>query len=331
MKTLLVVLMLVAQTDPRIDEGIRLHDARKYDEAIARYKAVLADQPDNALARYEMAFSYYAKGDAAGCKAAIEPIVDQPNGKLQPLILTTYANCLDILGESRKAIAVYRKGLEKTPDEPQLLYNLAVTLLGQNQPAEARELLKKELALQPLHPAGHFALAKAFEAEGFRGPAILSYLRVLAVDLQPPRRQEAAQRVAALLNAGVEQKKKGEINVTIDPEPRKEEGDFSGWEMMMSLASAARFSEENEKLSEFERARTALALSLRMLIESPPKGSAYSIERNVPFFIKMEKEKLLDLFAGIAVAPLGLDGAEAWLKQNEEAIGDFAMWSQRTP
>ncbi|MGI8668293.1 MAG: tetratricopeptide repeat protein, partial [Aridibacter sp.] len=46
-----------------IQEGIRLHDAKKYDEAIAAYQAVLKENPNCALAIYEMALSYYNKKD----------------------------------------------------------------------------------------------------------------------------------------------------------------------------------------------------------------------------------------------------------------------------
>ena len=336
MKTIIALALLLtaaplfADDDPRIAEGIALHDQGKYDEAIAKYKAVLADSPDNLLARYELAFSYEVKGDVVACRATLEPFADRKN-KLQPLILATLGNCLDADGESGRAIETYRKGLKLAPDDTQLLYNLAVTLTGQKQYAEARELLKKELAIRPGHASGHYLLGQIFQAENFRAPAILEYLRVLAIETGTPRSTDSAKRLVDLLNLGVEKKAKGEISIMVDPKSRKEEGDFSGWEVMLALASGVRFTEENAKLSEFERARTQLVTSLRMLLEAPPKGRGYSIEKNVPFFATIEKKKLLDVFAGIALASLDLEGEQEWGKNNQTAIHQYAEFVGSLP
>src|ERR1041384_3213851 len=49
--------------EPLIRDGIALHDKGNYDGAIAKYQEVLAENPDDALALYEISYSYSAKGD----------------------------------------------------------------------------------------------------------------------------------------------------------------------------------------------------------------------------------------------------------------------------
>src|SRR5678816_4858165 len=46
-----------------IQAGVELHDKGQYDEAIAKYQAVLAQSPSDVTAMFEMAFSYLSKRD----------------------------------------------------------------------------------------------------------------------------------------------------------------------------------------------------------------------------------------------------------------------------
>lgn len=105
-RSLLLILLLAAPAfaedlTPRIEEGIRLHDAGKYTEAIAVFREVLAKEPSNVLAAYELSLTYMTTGDAANCIAAAEPFVDVA-GEYQVPLLTTYGSGLDIKGEPEK-------------------------------------------------------------------------------------------------------------------------------------------------------------------------------------------------------------------------------------
>ncbi len=46
-----------------IQDGIKLHDQKQFDGAIKKYEQVLAENPDATFAIYELALSYYTKGD----------------------------------------------------------------------------------------------------------------------------------------------------------------------------------------------------------------------------------------------------------------------------
>jgi len=236
---LLLAAPLFADAPALINEGIALYDAGKYDEAIAKFKAALGEDPSNDLAAYEMALTYHAKGDAAQCQATLEPRVRKKN----PYAAQMHAilgNCYDIGGDPKRAIATYRKGLKIDGEDTQLLYNLAVTLTGQGEYDEARKLLKKELTIKPAHKSGHYLLGLVFEAQNFRTAATLSFLRFLSLEPSGERAKDAATRALALLGAGVEVKDEKNINITIDPKSRTEEGDFKVVEMMMAMAARRR-------------------------------------------------------------------------------------------
>src|SRR3954465_1900704 len=47
--------------DSLIREGISLHDSGNFDGAIRKYEEILAENPSNTLALYEMSYAYSAK------------------------------------------------------------------------------------------------------------------------------------------------------------------------------------------------------------------------------------------------------------------------------
>ena len=46
-----------------LNDGIKLHDAKQYDSAIAVYDKILAENPDATQVIYEKSLSQYTKGD----------------------------------------------------------------------------------------------------------------------------------------------------------------------------------------------------------------------------------------------------------------------------
>jgi thioredoxin-like negative regulator of GroEL len=312
-----------AENDPRIREGIALHDAGKYDEAIARYKAVLADDPSNVLAVYELGLSHQAKGDAKECVAVLEPFLLKAGRYLAPM-LTTYGTCLDLSGQSEKAVSAYRQALKLTPDDPSLQFNTAVTLVGREEYAEARELLKKAAVTRPAHLTTRYLLAKVFEAENFRVPALLEYLRYLTLDSSSERAKDAASRAMALLNLGVEKTGPKSITLTVDPNSRKEEGDFSAFEMMLALAGGSRHLPENRRKSEFDLVREQVSLAMTMLGEvAGDLPASYTTSQHMPFIHALHEKGLLDPFAARALSSLNLKGADKWSKKNAKKLAEY--------
>jgi tetratricopeptide (TPR) repeat protein len=339
MKTLLAVALLVFTSaafaqldDPRIAEGVALHDAGRYDEAIAKYKAVLADDPGNVTAAYELGYAYEAKGDHAQCIATLEALVATKEGAL-PRAFDELGNCLDHSGQSDRAVAAYRKGLAVAPDEPSLQYNLALTLVRQNQYDESRELLKKEITTRPTHIASRFLLANVFEKQGFRIPAIVEYLRFLSIDPSSEHAKAVGAHVLELLAGGVEVKDKKHINITVNVEGPKDEGDFGPTEMMLGLLAGGSMAEKKGKKSPFEDAVGRVSLPLAILAGGKDTAvGSYTATQNLPFFTALAEKELIDAFAGVALSSLGLKGTDEWMRKNADAVARYrAFAAQQQP
>ena len=311
-----------------VSEGIALYDAGKLDEALAKFSAALAEEPANALAAYELGLTQFAKGDAKACIAHMEPWAKKKN-EHQAAMYAVLGNCHDVGGDPKRAVDAYRRGLKIKGDDPQLLYNLSVTLVRQGKHDEARKHLKKELALLPNHASGHYLLGRVFDEQQFRVPAILEYVRFLALAPADGRAKDVAGRLLQLAGGNVEKKSDGNVNITVSATTRKEEGEWAAREMMVALMGAARFLPPDEKdppaapLTEFEQAKTQLGLVLTVMAEGDVRGKDHTSLRNLPFLKTLAEKKQLDTFTGIALVSLGLPGTEAWVEANRGAVEEW--------
>lgn len=309
MREIALVLLLFSAVDETSQkrlllEGIQLFDNGKYDEAIAKYREVLAESPQNTAAAYELALAYTTKSDYPKCVAAIEPVLSLES-KDRPALYEALGTCLDGMGKADDAIAAYRKGLSLAPDYAPLQFNLAVTLISRQQLDEARELLKKDVVSRPAHPMGHLVLAQVLQEQGFRVPAVLEYFRYLALAPTGPRSRFAAERAEGLLNMGVQQTKAG-ANITIDPNSPKGEGDFGPQEMMLSMAVAAKVIPEKAKMTNADRLADQVETVLAMLDESRSEEHDFTRQTNVPFFSET--------------------GSKEWLAKNGARVEALTKW-----
>jgi tetratricopeptide (TPR) repeat protein len=327
MNALFLALLLAAQQPDeltlRINAATMLVDSGKVDEAIAALKQIVAEHPDNELAKYELGLAYSVKGDAENCRKILEPLADTARERVNALGML--GNCLDELGQRDKAAAAYRRGLKLAPTDSQLTFNLAVTLAQQQKLDEARELLKTDTRANPWHASGHLLLAKIFEAQNFRVPAVFSYLHFLAIEASP-RAADAAAHLRQLLDLGVEKKGEKQITLNVDPDARKEEGDYSSMEMSLAIVSGARFVDEKKSLSDFDKVREQVAAVVAIFTELPGDSTNYTGAVQHPFFAAMEKEKLVDSFAAIVITPLKLRGTDEWVKAHGADVTRYSKW-----
>src|SRR5690242_3777931 len=115
MNALLIALLLFAQPPDdvaqRINAATALVDAGRLDDGIAALKQIVADHPESETAKYELALAYMGKGDAEHCRAVLEPMADTAT-EHRLRVLSVLGSCLDELGQSDKAIEIYRRGLK---------------------------------------------------------------------------------------------------------------------------------------------------------------------------------------------------------------------------
>lgn len=312
-----------------IKEAVELHDKGDYDGAISRYQEVLRENPNNVHALYEMSFSYYAKKD---CQKSIETAYKaaQFKSNLIDAIYVQIGNCFDEQGNSKKAVETYRAGLKLAPASALLHYNLAVTYLRTEKFEDALGTVKQAAALDPNHSSSQLMLSRLFDRGYYKIPSLLAAWRFLILEPNSQRSDVALELVSKLMQRGVEPGKDGSnITIFVDPAPKKDEGDFGGIDLFMSLMRAANYTEKNKDKTEVQLLLANFNSLVTYLSEQTSKAdrSKFTWKYYVPYFVAMKQQGHTDAFFYYVNQRSKLAGVNVWLREHQNRVHDFLDWS----
>jgi tetratricopeptide (TPR) repeat protein len=315
---------------PIVDEGIALHEKGDFDGAIARYRAVLAENPHDTLAMYELSFALFAKGDYKGC-AEVARAGAQYKSKYLPDLLTQLGSAVDKLGQPEQAVKIYKAALKKHPEHAMLHFNLAITEYNAGRFEEAKASFQRAMMYDPGRPSSHFHLADLYARSGHRIPALFASLRFLMLEPKTARSVPALEFARKILKAGVSQDPNSKnITITLNVDSKTDEGDFSSLEMMMGLLGAVAHTKENEGKSEVQQFVDTVESLLAMLAESTADkrhgGFAWNYYR--PYFVEMKSRNLVEPFCYVILQSEDSPEVTAWLAKNRDRVAALDAWSR---
>ncbi len=186
----------------------------------------------------------------------------------------------DDRGHPETAVKYYEAGIEKFPNDFLLRYNLAVTQIKLKQTDKAKANLKSAIILRPSHPSSHLALGSLFAGENNRIPAIFAYTRFLILEPASKRSDNVRSAMKHLLYFGVtgQDANSSRINIQINPNEPKNEGDFSGATLLLSMSAALQLAKRAKgEITEKE--------SLKSILESLVSFVSESKEKDHPGFV----------------------------------------------
>lgn len=315
-----------------INQGIRLHDEKRYDEAIAQYNKVLAESPDCVLALYEVAYSHYAKKDLDNSlRFALKAA--EYRSDILPRVYMMIANVVDDKGEPEKAIKIYEEAIKQNPDLAVLRYNIAITYFRLKKLKEARAQAKKAVELDFAYPSPHYILAVHFSDSGYKVPSLLAGLRFLSLEADTPRAKSAAALIAQKLESGATRNKEsGNINIFVDLNSPKDEGDFSTIDLILSMRSAMRIGGDDEKDEKPKTREEQFVETLEMLVnsvaEDDENGKTFTGKNYFGYFREMKAKDYTKVLGHLVLAQIGSDAAMDWLGKNQQDLLAFWNWSK---
>ncbi len=182
-------------TDVRalIADAVRYHQAGQLGEAIARYRQVLAVDPESASVHNNLGTALYDRGLLEEAEAsyrlalAFRPRDAEAHNNLGTLLYEQ--------GKTDEAIASYRKAIALRPDHAEAHNNLGTALVSLGRLGDALESYRRALAFRPDYVAARVHLGTVLWEQGQLEEAAAAYREALEFN---PRYTDALDRLAAV-------------------------------------------------------------------------------------------------------------------------------------
>ena len=230
-----------------VKEGIKLHDAREYDKAIAIYKKALKIDPKSSLVNYEIALSYMQNQDYKNAVKYSDKVLKAKNAKHELAAYMVNGSALDMLGETNKSIKVFKKAIKKYRSHL-LYYNLALNYFKLKDFDNAEKYATKGIEIKASHASSHFMLGNLHSIKGNKVQAILATYYALFLEPNSKRAKSAYKLLKANIASGVKKDKNKPNTLNLSISGDKEE--FSVAELTLAMLEANRLSKENKDKSE---------------------------------------------------------------------------------
>ena len=145
-------------------EASALRDAGRLDEAIARYRDVLALSPGHARTLFRLGNTLRMKGDVGGAEQSFRAALSaDPSSDGAAVNL---ADLLDHEGRTDEAIATLDAAMKRGSTQPEVPNNLAIYLARRHRHREAEAAHRRLVALRPDDSGAMSALASCVQEQG---------------------------------------------------------------------------------------------------------------------------------------------------------------------
>ena len=333
---LLVILSFIffdgmSQSEPSkvsafINEGIKLHDQKKYDEAIAIYKEALKLEPDNASANYEIAFSFMGIGQTNEAIPYLEKVTKTKN-RVTVSAYDLLGSIYDNMDQKDKAIEFFKKGIQADPTYQRIYYNTAITYLRMGKEKEAIPYLLQALNRDPNHASGHnlYASLMAKNPET-KIDAILAYCNFLILEPTSARSATSFIELKKLLGSGVAKSDKGnEITLSNGTDV-----DRNAANLAISLSDVASLIpglSENEKLG--QQLKSIFSIVGELAEKKASKDFFWTYYAD--YFGKIGKSEYMPMVAHIIGFTANQEENRKWITANDAQLQDFNKWRIAIP
>jgi hypothetical protein len=309
--------------------GIQFYERRDYDKALELFQQAATEFPTSMTAQYELALTYAARKDF---QKAIDIAAKATDFK-DPELARVYAligNVLDMNGEPKRAVEVYRKGIEfATETTSTLYYNMGITYVEalKDSPA-AKAAFKQSALVDPTHASTQLMLSKMFLRDDLRLPGLFAIGRFLILEPASTRIQEAYTLWYGVIRGNMGPDGKGGMTVKVNPTQSKEEGNLTQLDLHISLSRITAMAEPDK--TEIQRMAAQVDMLLDVISSTPAAKdtSTFLGTYYMPYFLEMRAKKFVEPFVYYISQRTPFPGVKEWLSTNQERVDAFLSWSR---
>jgi tetratricopeptide (TPR) repeat protein len=322
------VLPTAAETTA-LRSGIALYERREYDKALEVFQRTLAEYPTSMMAQYEIALTHVARKEY---QKAIDAAVKASEFKDPELarVYTLIGNVLDMTGDPKRAVEIYRQGIEfATEAAGSLYYNLAITYAQSlNDIPAAKAAAKQAALLDPNHASSQLFLSKLFLREDLRTPGLFAIGRFLILEPASTRIQEGYSLWYGVIRGNMTPDGKGGTTVKVNPAQSKDEGDLTQLDLHITLSRIAAMAETDK--TEIQRMAFQVEALLGVIASTPAAKdrSTFMGSYYMPYFLEMREKKFVEPFVYYISQRTPFPGVKEWLTANTERVNAFLSWSR---
>lgn len=163
-----------------IQNGIKLHDEKKYEEAIKEIKKIDRSDTNYYKALYQISFSYYIDSQFNKSLEYVR-LGLQLFPEKYSLFAMQAANSLDDMNRSEEAIKIYDSAMVKEPQDFLLYFNKGVVNYKLKNYNEAKKNMQQCLLINPYYSSAHYFLGSIYLLHGNLVPALLAFKTYLLI------------------------------------------------------------------------------------------------------------------------------------------------------
>jgi tetratricopeptide (TPR) repeat protein len=322
---------LFAQVDSAktlVEEGIKLNDAGKYIDAMAKYSEALKVNPTFVRADYEMGYTLYASGNGMSAIPYLETVLK--GGGYTDEACDLLASIYDDNHQPDKAIEYYKKGIAFNPKAERLHFNLGITYARQKRYAEAEICEMEAIKLDPTHASAQREYGLDAYYMGNKAVAVMALCNFLLLEPQTARSKVVYGYLEKIFSNEIGQ---NNISVSMD-KGSKEISPLSMINMSVNLAARTR----EELIKKNADSVASLEFALKMVFESAGKESAklntsksFYWNYYADFFYKLAESDNMAAFTRLISLSAFKEQNLAWFKDNKKQLDDLDIWVRSTP
>lgn len=311
-----------------INEGIELHDAGKFDQAIEKYKQALQADPENATAMYEIANTLYTLKNYDEALKHLDKLVKiHASGDAYSM----FGNIYDDLKQPDKAIDFYNKGIKEFPDFQMLHFNLAIAYARQGKYPEANTTVMRALELDPGHASSHRLYGMISKQLGNDAATVMACSNFLLLEPKSQRSQAVYNTLKTTIDSKFKRTGDKGINITLKNTKDQDPG-IGALELGLSMAAVNSTLEKNQGKTQTELFQEQLDTFFRIARElsEKKKDKEFLWRFYADYFYSLAKSGNMPAFTRYISLSAGNPDDQKWLQTNEAELKKLSGWVNET-